>query len=266
MLSLFAPRLPIDADELEWQLATFKWLGAEFGRLGEAPLVLPTPRWFPPTTRSGHERVEDLFLAVKAAAGMAAWPCELRPGAGERPAKVGTALLLRHEGAQPPCGTFTVEGEDGTRSVVITYNPSLAGDTTAMIATFAHELAHYLMSTARGAPPGGWELHELHTDLAAVYLGFGLFLANSARSFSQYQSAGEMGWSSRTQGYLSEGALVTAMAIVERLAGRDPLAAAPFLKDYLRSDLRRAVKGLVKRHPDLAHDIEAVDLGDFRGE
>jgi hypothetical protein len=266
MLSLFKPRLPIDADELEWQLATFKWLGVEFGRLGESPLVLPTPLWFPPSTRSGHGRVEDLFLAVKAAAGLADWPCELRAGAGERPIQVGTALLLRHEGATPPCGTFQVEGKDGAQTVVITYNPSLANDTAAMIATFAHELGHYLMSTARSAPPGGWELHELHTDLTAVYLGFGLFLANSARSFSQFQSAGEMGWSSRTQGYLSEGALVTATAIAERLAGRDPLAAAPYLKDYLQSDLRKAAKALARLHPDPARSVEAIDLAEFRSE
>src|SRR3712207_1292867 len=117
---------------------------------------------------------------------MADWSCEFRPGAGERPAQVGTALLLRHEGAPPPCGTFTLEGEDGAPRVVISYNPSLADDPTAMIATLAHELGHYLMSTAGSAPPGGWELHELHTDLAAVYLGFGIFLANSARSFGQF--------------------------------------------------------------------------------
>ena len=213
----------------------------------------------------GHGRVEDLFASVKAAAGLADWPCELKAGAGERPMHVGTALLLRHEGATPPCGTFTVEGEDGRQTVVITYNPSLADDSTAMIATLAHELGHYLMSTAKTAPPGGWELHELHTDLTAVYLGFGIFLANSARAFSQFQSIGEQGWSSRSQGYLSEGALVTATAIFQRLAGRDPLAASPYLKDYLRTDLRRAVRGLDRLHPDLAASVEAVDLADFAG-
>lgn len=265
MFSLFAPRLPIDADELEWQLATFKWLGLEFGPAGQAELVLPTPRWFPPSARKGHGRIEDLFASVKAAAGLADWPCELRAGAGERPMHVGTALLLRHEGAAPPCGTFTVDGKDGARTVVITYNPSLADDTTAMIATLAHELGHYLMSTARTAPPGGWELHELHTDLTAVYLGFGIFLANSARAFAQYQSAGEQGWSSRTQGYLSEGALVTATAVFQRLAGRDPLAPAPWLKDYLQTDLRKAAKGLARLHPDLPASVEAIDLADFAG-
>lgn len=266
MLSLFAPKLPIDRDELEWQFATFKWLGAEFGPAGEAPLVLPTSEYFPPSPRKGSGRVEDLFASVKSAAGLAGWPCELRAGAGERPAHLGPGLLLRHEGASPPCGTFTVDDGEGGRTVVITYNPSLADDTTALIATFAHELGHYLMSTAGTAPPGGWELHELHTDLAAVYLGFGIFLANSARSFGQFQSAGEMGWSSRTQGYLGEGALVTATAIFQLLAGRDPMDAAPWLKDYLRSDLRRAARALDRLHPDLPASVASVDLADFAGD
>jgi hypothetical protein len=265
MLSLFGPKLPIDADELEWQLATFKWLGLEFGAPADA-LVLPTPAFFPASPRKGHGRVADLFASVKAAAGLADWPCELRAGAGERPSQVGTALLLRHEGAPPPCGTFAVEGEDGSPKVVITYNPSLADDTNAMVATFAHELGHYLMSTARTAPPGGWELHELHTDIAAIWLGFGLFLANSARGFSQFQSAGEMGWSSRTQGYLGEGALVTALVIFQRLAGRDPMHASPWLKDYLRSDLRKAAKALARLHPDVPAAVEAVDLSEYAGE
>jgi hypothetical protein len=262
MLSLFGPRLPVDEDELEFQLATFQWLGREFGPPRDA-LVLPTAGFFPPSPNKGAARVADLFGHVKRAAGMEDWPCELRAGAGERPAHVGTGLLLRHEGASPPCGTFQVTGADGLQKVVITYNPSLADDPTGLIATFAHELAHYLMSTAKSDPPGGWELHELHTDLAAVHLGFGLFLANSARSFAQFQSAGEMGWSARSQGYLSEGALVTALAIVERLAGRDPLAAAPHLKDYLEKDLRRTVKALAKRHLDVRAAVAAVDLSEY---
>lgn len=207
--------------------------------------------------------MEDLLAAVKKAAGMGGWPCELRPGDSERPAQVGFALLLKHHDAPPPCGTSEVRGDDGAPKVIITYNPALTADPTAMIATFAHELGHFLMSTAKTAPPGGWALHELHTDLAAVYLGFGLFLANSARNFSQFQSAGEMGWSSRRQGYLSEAALVTGLAIVERLGGRDPLAAAPYLKTYLASDLRKAVRGLGRLNPDLPASVAAIELSLF---
>lgn len=266
MFALFGPRLPIDDDELEWQLATFKWLMWEFGAVGRKSLVLPTAGWFPATTRTGDARVRELFGHVKRAAGMEDWPCELKAGRSDRPVQAGNALLIRHEGAPPPCGTFQIRSADGPDKVVITYNPSLADDTIALVGTFAHELGHYLMSRALTPPPGGWSLHELHTDIAAVYLGFGLFLANSARTFSQFQSAGEMGWSSRTQGYLSEGALVTALAIFQRLAGRDPLDAQPYLKDYLQKDLKSAAKVLARGHPDMVASVDAVDLAEFRQE
>ena len=263
MLSLFGKRLPIDDDELEFQLATFKWLIGEFGPVDETKLVLPSPEFFPSDGRRG---VEILFDEVRAAAGMADWACRLEAGAEDRPVDAGNAHLLRHEGPSAPCGTFRVEqGTDGPCAVV-TFNPAMGQDQPNLVATFAHELGHYLMATAQGTPPGGWDLHELHTDLAAVYLGFGIFLANGARSFSQFQDAGYQGWSSRTQGYLSEGALVTALAIVERLAGRDPLEAAPWLKEYLRTDLRNAAGALARRHPDMAAAVAAIDLSEFGGD
>lgn len=194
---------------------------------------------------------------------MEGWECELQAGDGDRPIHAGNSLLIMNEGAPAPCGTFQVTGADGDPRVVITYNPALANDTTAMIATFAHELGHYLMSTAKSDPPGGWAIHELHTDIAAVYLGFGVFLANSARSYVQFQNAVESGWSSRLQGYLGEEALVTAFAIVEQLRGGDSRAAVPYLKDYLRPQLRKTGKALARLHPDLASAISAVDLDDY---
>lgn len=265
MFSLFGPKLPIDQDELEFQLATFKWLRREFGGSGAGSLVLPMPAFFP-SVRGGRADPRALFDDVRRAAGMEEWPCRLEAGAAERPVEAGNAHLLRHEGTPPPCGTFRVEEGPAGRHAVITYNPSMASDPVGLAATFAHELGHYLMATAAGTPPGGWDLHELHTDLAAVHLGFGIFLANSARNFSQFQSGGESGWSSRWQGYLSEGALVTALVIAERLGGRDPMAAAPFLKNYLQSDLRKANAGLAKLHPGMKAAVEAVDLAAYGSE
>ena len=264
MLSLFGPRLPVDEDELEFQLATFQWLQREFGALGAARLVLPTPEFFPAVQAAGRGAgASAMFDDVRRAAGMADWPCRLEAGGRDRPVHAGNAHLLRHEGPSAPCGTFRIDEGPAGRHAVVSYNPDMEADHAGLAATFAHELGHYLMATSRGTPPGGWELHELHTDLAAVYLGFGIFLANSARRFSQFQDATEMGWSSRTQGYLSEGALVTALVVFQRLAGRDPLDAAPFLKDYLRSDLRDATRWLGRRHPDMAAAIAAVDLADY---
>lgn len=263
MLSLFGLKLPIDRDELDFQLATFKWLTGQFGRIGDTPLVLPTGDFFTRSGASGEAAVRELFDDVRRAAGMADWACELKAGESDRPIEAGNAHLIRHEGPSAPCGTFEVRDGLAGRYAVIRYNPAMAADPAGLVATFAHELGHYLMATAAGDPPGGWELHELHTDLAAVYLGFGIFLANGARSFAQFQSAGMAGWSSRLQGYLSEGALVTALALFQRLAGRDPMDAAPWLKDYLRSDLKKADRALARLLPDVPAAVEAVDLSEY---
>ena len=262
----FRARLPIDADELEFQLATFKWLIAEFGPAGARGLIVPTAEHFPLSGATGEEGVREVFDHVRAAAGMAGWPCELRAGARDRPIDAGNSYLLRHEGKPAPCGTFHVETGAAGRHGIITYNPGMARDQAGLVATFAHELGHYLMATAATAPPGGWELHELHTDLIAVYLGFGTFMANHARSFGHFSTGSGAGWQASWRGYLSEGALVTATAIVERLAGRDPLTAAPWLKPYLQSDLKRTVRALARLAPDMAAAVEAVDLGDYAAE
>ncbi|MGZ8311901.1 MAG: hypothetical protein ACXWUP_05110 [Allosphingosinicella sp.] len=263
MFGLFGSRLPIEEDELEFQLATFKWLIREFDPVEQSALVLPTPEYFPSVAKQGWAPAEALFEDVRRAADMADWPCRLEPGDGDRPIDGGSDHLIRTVDGAAPCGTFRVEQEPGGHRAVISYNPDMERDQTGLVATFAHELAHYLLATNEKPGPGGWELHELHADLAAVYLGFGIFLANSARTYEVFHGSRGSGWRSQLQGYLSEGALVTATIIFQRLAGRDPLAAAPFLEEHLRVDLRRAARALAKRYPDIDAAVEAVDLAAF---
>jgi hypothetical protein len=255
-MALFGPKLPIDEDELSFQLATFKWLGDQFGPVTpETPLVTPTRQWFTGKRPRDDDEMRTLFDEVRTAAGMADWPCELKAGETSPPVDAGNAVLIQHEGPGAPCGTFEMREADGGLSeadganqALITYDPAMMDDPEGLIGTFAHELGHYLLASATATPPGGWDLHELHTDLAAVYLGFGIFMANGAKAFRTVEVVGGAGWQMSLRGYLSEAALVTALAIVERLAGRDPRAAAGFLKDYLRKDLNRATWVLERRH------------------
>jgi hypothetical protein len=224
----FGARLPIDRDELDFQLATFKWLIAQFGPVGDRPLIVPAEAFFPPAMLRGRAGPREVFEAVRGHAGMADWPCALEAGASDRPIDAGNAHLIRHGGGSAPCGTFRIgEGLAG-RHAIISYTPDMAGDPAGLVATFAHELGHYLMATAAADPPGGWDLHELHTDLAAVYLGFGTFLANHARAFSHFGTA-----------------------------------AGPYLKPYLAGVLGKADKALRRQAPDMAATVAAVDLGEF---
>ena len=86
---------------------------------------------------------------------MADWPCELRAGESDRPIDAGNAHLLRHEGAAAALRHLPRSREGlGGRHGIITYNPGMARDQAGLVATFAHELGHYLMATAAGDSAG----------------------------------------------------------------------------------------------------------------
>ncbi|RAP57711.1 hypothetical protein BTJ49_07400 [Oleiagrimonas sp. MCCC 1A03011] len=175
-----------------------------------------------------------LFEQVKEHAGMLDWPCVLQPQQADPDIHVGPALLV--QGApQSPAGTYR-RGEEG---VVITYRSAGLSDPESLIATLAHELAHYRTADFPEPPPGGCELWEPATDLTAVFLGFGLFLTNSHFRFSQHMNQDSLGWRTTRHGYLSEPELLHAHAIFCALRGL-PVA------ETLRH-LKPALRGLCKR-------------------
>ena len=88
-------------------------------------------------------------------------------------------------------------------------------------------------------------------------------MANSSQTFSQFQDFGEQGWEMRPQGYLSELALTTGLALFVRLSGADAKEAERELKDYLRSPFRKALRAIDRLHPDLRSSLAAVDLAEW---
>lgn len=254
-------KFPIDDDEADWLLACFAWAAAEFGGVEDLPnrmVILPDETFYPPSRLTGHDRAVELFDQTRRHAGMSDWPCELRAGASDRERSIATGHALRHHSRQP-LGTFGYENGH----YVITYNPTSLAYPQTLVATLAHELAHYLIHTAQRRAPGGAALAEHATDLGAVFLGFGVFMANSAKTFRQFQSASEQGWEMSAAGYLSENALVTALAMYVRLARADPAPVIRELKDYLHGVFRKALAATDRCYPDLVAAVQAVDLSDW---
>jgi len=246
---LFGSRRFLDADDEAWQLETWAWLLRQFGRHRgprEAALVTPTREFFPPTELQGHDRAEHVFACVKQHAGMADWPCELlaQPRRPER--RIGVFWALQPAGKDMPLGTFAARGN----LAVISYDPAMLDDPQNLIATLAHELAHYLLHSVAELPPGGEEMEEFATDLAAVYLGFGLFGAATAFRFRQFQDGMSQGWSTSGAGYLPQRQWVFGLAVFLALRGETDAAASTFLPSHLRTDLRAALKYL-RRNPGL---------------
>jgi len=262
MLGLFRSRLPIDRDEYDWLLAVFAWLVQRVDRdkaYRAARTILPSSDFFPPSRLEGHARAVELFEQVRAHAEMESWPCRLVAGEAERETRIAPGHALKHENS-PPGGTFGHDGSD----YVITYNPSAVARPADLVATFAHELSHYLIHADGSMPPGGAELEEHATDVTAVFLGFGVFMANGAKNFAQFQNEAESGWEMRRLGYLSEEALTAALAIFVRMAGEDAGAAEAALKDYLRGVFRGTLKVLDREYPDLRTALETADLSGWQ--
>jgi hypothetical protein len=245
---------PFLPEELvQWQFETFGWLLRHTGGIesfASTVLVLPTDEFFPDKGLRGSKGVERLFLRVREYAGMEQWPCELHEQDPDPSARIADFVMVQGEPSSA-AGTFSHSAE-ADAVPVITYNRNITGNPMALVATFAHELAHYLCGTFPEGAPGGEEMHEHATDLTAVFLGFGIFLSNSAFHFQQYSEAGSQGWQSNIQGYMSETELVFALAVFCNLRGFAWRDVAPHLESHLRPLLKKAAEVLEEREAALS--------------
>ena len=134
----------------------------------------------------------------------------------------------------------------------ITYDPRLVNDPWAFVATLAHELSHYYLDNYRAMPPGGPYKMEPTTDLGAVYLGFGLFAANTAFRFTQHQDFQSQGWQYQRLGYLKEREWVFALAIFLGLREIGVAAVVEYLKPHMQRQLKRTLRYLAANPTILA--------------
>ncbi|HEX4860104.1 MAG TPA: hypothetical protein VFV07_02630, partial [Rhizomicrobium sp.] len=199
-MKLFGGGTYLDEEDEAWQIETWAWFLKEFGGIDmlkrRAALVTPTKHFFPPADREGEARVAHVFDCVKRLAGMSDWHCRLI--AQPRSAEMTLAPLAALKPIKwAPAGTFAFDGNEAT----ISYDPANSGDPFALVTVFIHELAHYLLASHVDNAPGGEAVHEYTTDLMTVYLGFGLFGANSAFNFSQFRGVHSQGWRTSRLGY-----------------------------------------------------------------
>jgi hypothetical protein len=266
VFGLFAPKCPVEEHEWEWILACLLWLDGEFPRdgmpTGAAPLVLPTIENFPEIADDYNKRAEQLFTRTKELAELGDWPTELVGYDNITNEQLINPHLLGENKWSDAAGPFQLVRDDaGGWFARISFDYGQLNHPPDFVATMAHELAHYLMSTAKRCPPGGWDLHELATDMTAVWMGFGIFMANNAKSFEGFTDHDRQGWKARTSGYLGEKALLTGMALCAALRGDDLAEPIPHLKPYLASDFKKVIRYV--EQCDITAAMAAVDLDDF---
>jgi hypothetical protein len=204
------PKTFLDPARRQWQFDTYAWLLRACGgypKFLDTELVLPIAEHFPDRGMTGHAAAAALFRRVRDHAGMAEWPCITEPA------------------PQAP------RNPTGERIRVIDYPPS-EQDPAMLAAHFAHELARFLVESIEEPPPGGAMLHEPAVDLATVFMGFGVFMANAAACKAPWE--------------LNEGELVHALALFCHLRKVPEDGVDPHLNAHVRKYLRLAMRDLAQ--------------------
>jgi hypothetical protein len=247
MFGLFRKGPLLDAELTQWQYDCFDWLLQHTGGLDafkQRQLISPTPQYFPHDGSRGHAFAEMIFNQVKAHAGMTDWPCTLACQEADPNVMVSPHAFVKGAPSSS-AGTYRALKEGGA---LITYNPEQLHHPMSLVATFAHELAHYRTAGFPEPPPGGWEVWEPATDLAAVFMGFGIFLANSRFHFEHFNDGKTSGWRWQQQGYLSDVEVLHMHAIVCHVQGIERIQTLPHLKPALRGIFKRVVKDVAYRN------------------
>ena len=228
------PKTFLDPARRRWQFETYAWLLRGCGgyqKFLDTELVLPVPEHFPDRGMKGHAAAAALFRRVRDHAGMADWPCIAEPACASsgntEPASASSGNTEPASASSQPAEPAAESAFDRIR--IIRY-PAAEQDPGMLVAHFAHELARFLVESFEEPPPGGAMLREPAIDLAAVFMGFGVFMANS--------SARNAPWD------LNEGELVHALALFCHLRKVPEDVVDRHLNAHVRKYLRLAAGDL----------------------
>lgn len=194
MFGWFRPKAvcPVDPATRQWLDMRWDWLEDEFGkeRARRARVILPRPEFFPDEFHGKEEDARRILDRTCEYMGIDPDDVELSLFEDRAPVYDGE---LRHGAA----GLYQSDGGKFRISVEVRN----LEDPLAMVGTMAHELGHvHLLGHGRISDEA--EDHEPLTDLLTVYLGLGVFTANSVIR-EKYWHAGQVsGWSMGRRGYL----------------------------------------------------------------
>jgi hypothetical protein len=248
MFGWFQPRCPVASREKAWIEQRMRWLAAEFGleRARTAPVILPTPEFFPDAYNGTEADGNVVFERVCRYMGISPGPLRLEYYTGHRPLPVDG--FQTQEGA---AGLY--EGTTwGTRVQV---DAAALQDPLMLVATVAHELGHVLLLGQGRISPEEPD-HEPLTDLLTVFLGLGVFTANTrVRSGASHSGTTET-WSIQRLGYMSQEMTGYALALFARIREEENPAWARHLCLDVRTYFKKGLRYLLKTGDSL-FDAEA---------
>jgi hypothetical protein len=245
MFGLTKPKLPVTDEQKQWIDSSFLRLAGLLGpnRLLEATVVLPTPEYFPDPYDRSEAALQSMFERV--AAYMRLNPTEIDVNLFASADKVTLDLAPFAYGKTS--GAAGLYHHDLAERPHISINESKLKDPMALVAVLAHELGHIILLRPGLVARDAADMEPLN-DLLTVFLGFGIFTANSAFRFEQHQDYSRQGWSANRTGYLSEEQLGYALARFALERGEQKPAWRSFLSTNVAAYLKRSVAWLAENH------------------
>ncbi len=232
----FRPTCPVGATEKSWIEDRMRWLALDFGldRMLKARVILPTPEFFPDRYDADRAGAKRLFRRVCGYMDVDPDPIRLQFFTNKR--------LKGVEGWQSgAAGTYEDEGWRTT----IRLDEAGFADPMGLVATMAHELGHVLL-LGQGRITADRKDHEPLTDLITIFLGLGLFTANSRVRTRTEQHAHGSTWSISRLGYLDEHAVGYALALFAWIRGEERPAWLSHLRINPRTYCKRGLRYLLK--------------------
>ena len=236
MFGWFTTRPGLSTEQRKWADGRIEWILNQFGRerVCRCRAVVPTPEFFPDRFEGREEDVTAMFARV----------CSYM---GVEPRRVE---LYYYSDDDPDLGPGFHLGGDRDRAAGLHHGGAVARigiersqlrEPMSLVATIAHELGHVLLLDD-GRVDRDEADHEPLTDLLTVFLGMGVFGANSAVHESNWRSAGWSGWKIGRLGYLSQPMWGYALAAFAQVRGETK----PSWRSHLRPDIRAAVDASAK--------------------
>jgi hypothetical protein len=244
----FSPKLPVVDEERFWVDEGFVRLEAMLGRkrLLEAKVVLPDGKHFPNAFERNETSVKTLIhrICEYTPIDRTRIKLEIFPEEAYELRENSLWSIQTHRPAGIYFGHESVMEEDG--GVVIALKSSVLKDPMVLVATIAHELGHLILlgdgHIDRDTPD-----HEPMTDLLTVFLGLGIFTANSAARFKQRDHGGGWhSWSMRRLGYLPQEVYGYALARFAAERGEIKPEWARHLSTNVRAYFKRSSAWLAK--------------------
>ena len=201
MFGLRKPRLLITAQQQQWVDDSFRRLASLLGtqRFRLAKVILPTSEFFPDAFDGSESALQNMFRRV--AGYMQVDPTSIDVSIFTTEDHLTRQLVPFYE--VHSSGAAGLYHHDPEARAHISIDEVLLKDPVGLVAVLTHELGHIILLRPGLVERKDPQMEPLN-DLLTIFLGFGIFTANSAFRFEQHSTDRSQGWSARRQGYLSE--------------------------------------------------------------